>query len=307
LLLLNWSCISLAHESRPLYIKLTSDSSIFTFDINLPNTVSIQNFPTVYIGSLDVNSNESWLTHDGGFRQKGKVMMPFFHLKGKVLSVNFPTFNPVLSTIVAISGDQEEEQILLIPPNENSILIPQDVIASDVRCGYGRLGVEHIWAGIDHLLFVVCLVIIAGFSRRLFDFIRLPIPPIEATIALSIVFLCYEIIHHHKSRASLTYRYPILVASSFGLLHGLGFAAVLDEIGLPSKYSFEALFFFNIGVELGQILFIGLLFINFLIVKRIAIQLLSPQLRLQLLSYGLQTAVYFVGILAAYWMFDRIL
>jgi len=60
-------------------------------------------------------------------------------------------------------------------------------------------------------------------------------------------------------------------------------------------------------VELGQILFIGLLFINFLIVKRIAIQLLSPQLRLQLLSYGLQTAVYFVGILAAYWMFDRIL
>ncbi len=84
--------------------------------------------------------------------------------------------------------------------------------------------------------------------------VRVPIPAVEAAIALSIVFLAVEIVRGDKT--SLTYRYPIAVSSSFGLLHGFGFAAVLGETGLPQTEIPAALLFFNVGVELGQIAFV---------------------------------------------------
>ena len=263
--------------------------------------------------------------YPAGFRQKWQHSKPFPSLKGTVVKIEYPVFNPVLSTILSIGFKDGEEQILIIPPNETSIEIPKDANASEVRWQYSVLGMEHIWAGIDHLLFVICLLIITGFSRKLFititgftiahsitlilsalKVIQLPIPPIEATIALSIVFLCYEIIHHHDDKNSLTYRYPILVASSFGLLHGLGFAAVLGEIGLPRKHSFEALLFFNIGVEIGQILFILALLLIAIIGSIIGNIFLIKNQKKQWLAIALKISIYFVGIIASYWMFDRI-
>ena len=119
-------------------------------------------------------------------------------------------------------------------------------------------------------------------------------------------FYAYEIIHHHADKSSLTYRHPILVASSFGLLHGLGFAAVLGEIGLPKNHQNEALLFFNVGVEIGQVLFIIALFLITIVVGKMGGRFFSKTKTKKLLSLGLKVAVYFVGILAAYWMFDRI-
>jgi hydrogenase/urease accessory protein HupE len=212
-----------------------------------------------------------------------------------------------------------------MPPNKKELLIPQDAKAFEVQKQYAMLGIEHIWVGIDHLLFVLCLLIITGFNRKLFwtitgftiahsitlvlsalKIIQLPIPPIEATIALSIVFLCYEIIHHHANKDSLTYRYPILVSSSFGLLHGLGFAAVLGEIGLPQTHRATALLFFNIGVEIGQILFIICLWILFYGLKKLFEVLFKQQKQQRVLQLGFRMVIYVVGILASYWMFDRI-
>jgi len=106
------------------------------------------------------------------------------------------------------------------------------------------------------------LVTITGFTiahsitlaLSALNLVRLPIPPVEAVIALSVVYLAMEIALQKKD--SLTYRYPIAVSSSFGLLHGFGFAAVLADIGLPQVEIVTSLLFFNIGVELGQIIFV---------------------------------------------------
>ncbi|MEH6502144.1 MAG: HupE/UreJ family protein, partial [Pseudoalteromonas distincta] len=139
---------------------------------------------------------------------------------------------------------------------------------------YLVFGIEHILGGFDHLLFVACLIFIAGTWRRTLmtitgftlahsvtltlaglELVQLPIPPIEAVIALSIVFLAREIAL--ERRDTLTWRYPIAVSATFGLLHGFGFASALAEIGLPQTEVLAALLTFNIGVELGQLLFIS--------------------------------------------------
>lgn len=139
---------------------------------------------------------------------------------------------------------------------------------------YLVFGVEHILQGFDHLLFVACLILIAGTWHRILititgftiahsitltlaalELIRIPVPPIEATIALSIVFLAREIAI--ERRDTLTWRFPIAVSSTFGLLHGLGFASALSEIGLPQTEIPAALLSFNLGVEIGQIMFVG--------------------------------------------------
>ena len=138
---------------------------------------------------------------------------------------------------------------------------------------YLVFGVEHILKGFDHLLFVACLIFIAGTWRRILititgftlahsitltlaglELVRLPIPPIEATIALSIVFLAREIALDRRD--TLTWRHPIAVSASFGLLHGFGFASALAEIGLPQTEITAALLAFNVGVEIGQVVFV---------------------------------------------------
>ena len=138
---------------------------------------------------------------------------------------------------------------------------------------YLVFGIEHILEGFDHLLFVACLIFIAGTWRRILvtitgftlahsvtltlaglGLVRLPIPPIEAVIALSIVFLAREIALDRRD--TLTWRYPIAVSATFGLLHGFGFASALAEIGLPQTEIPAALLAFNVGVEVGQILFV---------------------------------------------------
>ena len=146
----------------------------------------------------------------------------------------------------------------------------------DVLATYLRLGIEHILTGPDHLLFVLCLLLLVPSLGKLLatvtaftlahsltlgaatlGFIDLPAPPIEAMIALSIVFLAAELLRGDAGRSAITRSYPWLLAFSFGLLHGLGFAGALAEIGLPHGEIPAALFAFNIGVELGQLAFIG--------------------------------------------------
>lgn len=141
---------------------------------------------------------------------------------------------------------------------------------------YLVLGIEHILKGFDHLLFVACLVFISGTRKKLIltisgftlahsvtlilaatGIVKIPIAPVEAVIALSIVFLAVEIAKQNPNSVSL--RYPVLVSSSFGLLHGFGFASVLADIGLPANEKITALLCFNIGVEVGQLLFVAVL------------------------------------------------
>ena len=136
------------------------------------------------------------------------------------------------------------------------------------------------------------------------NIVKLPIVVVEAVIALSIVFLAIEIAKssfNKSQQPSLTYRYPVVVSSSFGLLHGFGFASVLLELGLPKNDQFLALAFFNIGVELGQVFFIaGVLLLIYVTKKLIDIS------RERLKRYEKINA-YLIGSIASMWLIERVL
>ena len=183
-------------------------------------------------------------------------------------------------------------------------------------CDYLVIGAEHILFGWDHLLFVIALVLLIGNWRRVvvaataftishsitlaaasLGFVGLPQKPVEALIALSILFLALEIVRSDPGQPTLTRRFPWVVAFLFGLLHGFGFAGALAEIGLPQDDLVAALLAFNIGVEAGQLLVIGLLLGTIAAARKFAPAALSPAIRAA--SYG-------IGIIGAYWLIDRV-
>ena len=164
-----------------------------------------------------------------------------------------------------------------LTPTSASFTIKAAAGAGEVAITYLRLGIEHILGGIDHLLFVLALVILVREWRRVaitvtaftiahsitlaaatLGFVNVPARPVEATIALSIVLVAVEIVNARRGRPSLTARWPWLVAFAFGLLHGFGFAGALSEVGLPQHAIPLALLFFNLGVEVGQLAFVAL-------------------------------------------------
>jgi hydrogenase/urease accessory protein HupE len=179
-------------------------------------------------------------------------------------------------------------------------------------------GVEHILFGFDHLLFVLALILIVPNRRVLLwtitaftvahsmtlalatlGVVRVPGPPVEASIALSILLLASEIVHVQNGRPSLTAQWPWLVAFSFGLLHGFGFAGALQSLGLPRGDIPLALFSFNVGVEVGQLVFIA---------SVAAVLGLARRIRLPgwVHRHPMRAAAYAVGCLAAFWMFERL-
>ena len=181
----------------------------------------------------------------------------------------------------------------------------------DVARAYTVLGIEHILGGYDHLLFVLGLLFLVGFSRRLvwtitaftvahsltlasaaLGWLTLRSPPVEACIALSIVLVASEAL---QQRQTLARRLPALVAFLFGLVHGLGFAGALQAIGLPQQHLLPALLTFNLGVELGQLLTVAAAWVLLQGLRRV-----DWALRLRL------PALYTIGSLAAYWSWLRI-
>jgi len=192
--------------------------------------------------------------------------------------------------------------------------LPRRQSALQVATGYLSLGLEHILGGFDHLLFVLGLVLLVPGRRKLLwtvtgftlghsvtlglatvGLVRVPGRPVEALIAFSIFWLAVEI---HREGPSLLKRYPVSVASTFGLLHGLGFAGALSEVGLPKGEIPLALASFNIGIELGQILFV---------LATIALQAVLKALPLSLPRWAQALPVYLIGTLGAFWMLQRAL
>lgn len=181
---------------------------------------------------------------------------------------------------------------------------------------YIYLGIEHILIGLDHLSFVACLIYLCStFGKLLWTItgftlahsitlimaatgvLTVPIAPVEAVIALSIVFLAVEISKQREH--SLTLRYPVLVSSSFGLLHGFGFASVLADIGLPREEKLSALLSFNIGVEIGQLLFVVILLLCFASLKQLVSSFSLTRIR-YIVSYS-------CGTIASYWLLQRLI
>lgn len=187
-----------------------------------------------------------------------------------------------------------------------------------VAGAFVKHGIEHILGGYDHLLFVLALFLIVPSRRALLwtitaftvahsitlalatlGVVRVPGPPVEAAIALSIVLLAAEILRVRQGQPSLTARWPWVIAFSFGLLHGFGFASALTQIGLPQSDIPLALFAFNVGVEIGQLMFIAALIAFVEIAKRLPL----PR---RLVQNALPVTSYVIGTLATFWFITRL-
>jgi hypothetical protein len=136
-------------------------------------------------------------------------------------------------------------------------------------------------------------------------FVNVPGPPVEATIALSIVLVSVEILNTQRGKPSLTARLPWLVAFSFGLLHGFGFAGALAEVGLPQHAIPVALLFFNVGVETGQLVFVAAVLSLIWLLRHAASQLLAAALVKRAFDRLDVTIAYGIGVVAAYWLIER--
>jgi hydrogenase/urease accessory protein HupE len=223
------------------------------------------------------------------------------------------TQTDVLVRIQTTDGAIEAERLT---PSHPGFTVSGQPSRLTVLRTYFQLGVEHILTGVDHLLFVLCLVLLVREFRKLvatvtaftlahsitlaaatLGFVNVPAPPVEATIALSIVFLASEVCRDPAHRSAVTQSYPWVVAFSFGLLHGLGFAGALAEIGLPHGEIPLALFAFNVGVECGQLAFIAAV---------ISVGHIARMLALQTPTWAPRAAAYAVGCVASYWVFARL-
>lgn len=223
------------------------------------------------------------------------------------------TYTDVLFRLERADGT---ELTRLLTPDQPTYLVEVNPGPGQVASTYFALGVEHILLGIDHLLFVLALLLVVADWRKLvatitaftvahsitlalatLGFVHIPGPPVEAVIALSIVFVAAEIIRGHQGNPGLTARWPWVVSFIFGLLHGFGFAGALTDVGLPQMSIPLALLTFNLGVEAGQLFFVGVALALYSVARRIPI---SPP------EWSYRIPAYAIGGTAAFWMIERI-
>jgi hydrogenase/urease accessory protein HupE len=227
----------------------------------------------------------------------------------------------VLVRVESLAGAIQTERL---SPTRTTFVVQATPGPGEVAATYLGLGVEHILFGFDHLLFVLALVILVRDWRRVavtvtaftiahsitlaaatLGFVNVPGRPVEATIALSIMLVSVEIVNARGGKTSLTARLPWLVAFCFGLLHGFGFAGALAEVGLPQHAIPVALLFFNLGVEVGQLAFVGAVLMAGWIIRTAAGLRFGPAL-VQRYVNGLDViAAYAIGSIAAYWLIER--
>jgi hydrogenase/urease accessory protein HupE len=231
------------------------------------------------------------------------------------------TSTDVLVRVESLAGATQTERL---SPTKTAFIIQATPGAAEVAATYLGLGVEHILFGFDHLLFVLALVILVRGWRRIavtvtaftiahsitlaaatLGFVNVPGPPVEAAIALSIMLVAVEILNARRGKPSLTMRLPWLVAFSFGLLHGFGFAGALAEVGLPQHAIPVALLFFNIGVEIGQLVFVVTVLSLIWLSRHAASQLLNAALVRRAFDRFDVTVAYGIGAVAAYWLIER--
>jgi len=206
-----------------------------------------------------------------------------------------------------------------LTPTDTSFVLPTRPDRLEVVRTYFAFGVEHILGGIDHLLFVLALLLLIKGLRRIvatvtaftlahsitlagatLGWVHMPGPPIEAAIALSIAFVAAEILRGRQGNPGSTERYPWIVAFTFGLLHGFGFAGALTQVGLPQGDVPMALLFFNVGVEAGQVLFIAAVLAAFWMLR-----LIARRIRLPKVQGASALPAYLIGSIAVFWVIER--
>ena len=304
-----------AHEVRPAYFSITQQSED-TYQIVWKVPAMGTGIPKIYPvlpNNWEIINEQSNLL-PGNLRRTYLVKIKK-GLEGNVLQ--FDGLNKTLiEVLVSIKTSDGIQYSSRIKPSNPSYLIPVTPDRFSVIKTYLLLGFEHILLGIDHLLFVLALLLLTKGFRRIvktitaftiahsitlsfaaLGFVGLPGAPVEAVIALSIVFLAVELVHYLDGRKGLTVRYPWVVAFVFGLLHGFGFAGALVDLGLPQIDIPWALLFFNIGVELGQLAFV---------LVALGVIWLLRKIKINWPNWVEKVPPYAIGSLASFWMIERI-
>jgi len=304
-----------AHEIRPAYLQIqqtSSDTYKVLWKIPLLSNKAPKLDPVLPAGFELEPLNEQFLS-DAYIRNYTGQYTP--SLNGKTIAIKGQELT-LVDVLVQINLLDESSYTLLLQPDKPQAIIPIEPNKWQVFQLYIKLGIEHILLGIDHLLFVLGLLLLVNgigsliktitaftvahsitLAAATFDLIRLPAAPVEAVIALSIVFLAKEYISVKEDKTSLTAQYPWLVAFTFGLLHGFGFAGALSEIGFPQKEVPLALFTFNVGVEIGQLFFIGVISLGLFFWKK---------LNWQLPNWTWRLVPYSIGTIASFWLIERV-
>jgi len=310
-----------AHRLSPAYFGL-SETAPGVFDAQWKVSISgglvdvLE--PQVPAGCAVEGSVRSYVVDDA--RVQHAVIACDGPLEGREFSVaGLPaTATDVLLRVDYLGGASYTHRLV---PDRPSVVIPERPGALDVIGTYLVLGIEHILLGIDHLLFVLALLLLVRGVRPLvatitaftvahsitlgaatLGYVSVPSAPVEATIALSILFLATELARSFAAgspearHATLAYRFPWIVAFTFGLLHGFGFAGALSEVGLPSDAIPLALLFFNVGVEIGQLAFVAVV---------LGLGKVLGALRLELPATAPRLTAYVIGSVSAFWVLER--
>ncbi len=240
-------------------------------------------------------------------RCEGSLQGQTIGLKGLELSTT--------DALVRIAPINSAMQTLRLTPDEPVAILAKPSIISNVAATYTIIGVEHILLGFDHLFFVLALVLllkggwlvaktVTAFTvahsitlvGTTLGWLSLPSQPVEAVIALSIIFLAVEVVKAKPDDRRLSERFPWIVAFLFGLLHGFGFAGALAEIGLPEGDVPLALLTFNLGVEIGQLAIVAVALAVLYALRKFRVEWLQPT----------KTAMaYGIGIISTYWFVER--
>jgi len=304
-----------AHEVRPGYLELRETSpGVFEVLFKVPMfggmRFSLQPvLPTACRSQVPVATYEA----------QSAVLMRWTvacdtSLAGQTISIP-GLAGTLIEVLVRIETRDGRTIVQRLKPTAPSFVVPAVPSAWQVARTYLVLGVEHILGGVDHLLFVLALMLIVPTRLMLLKTItaftvahsitlalatlgavHVPGRPVEATIALSVVYLAAELAQLKQGRPGLTSRAPWLVAFTFGLLHGLGFAGALAEVGLPERQIPLALLQFNVGVELGQLQFVAAV---------LAVSALARRLAVPWATWAWRLPAYGIGATAAYWVVQR--
>ncbi|HZN99192.1 MAG TPA: HupE/UreJ family protein [Gemmatimonadales bacterium] len=315
-----------AHEIRPAYLQVRQTGA-GTYDVlwKVPGRgVDLRlglyaELPAdcVKVGQARTSFVHNAFTERWSVRCAGGLTGGTIHIAGLAA-----TMTDVLVRVERLDGTT---QVARLTPSAASFVVEAAPTRMQVAGIYMRLGVEHILTGVDHLLYVLAmLLLVTGWKRIVatmtaftathsltltaatLGWVHVPQPPVEACIALSILFVARETVCSRKGHPGLTERWPWVVSFAFGLLHGFGFAGALSEVGLPQAAIPVALLFFNVGVEVGQLLFIAAA-VAFLVGGRKTVQRFFPEgFNPQPAAFIRLAPPYAIGSVAMFWVMQRI-
>jgi len=305
-----------AHEVRPGYLELReTDAEMYAVLWKVPavGEMRLSIHPRFPKNCRPVGEVTSYRGSDS-YAERLSIACPG-GLNGRTIAIHGlgATMTDVLVRIEFADGTTWTQRL---KPSVPAARIPETVSRLETTGVYLKLGVEHILSGVDHLLFVLALIILTRGGWKLvktvtaftlshsvtltaatLGFVHVPQRPVEAVIALSIVFVATEIVKVRRGIKCITASVPWLVAFSFGLIHGLGFAGGLSDAGLPVLHIPTALLFFSLGVESGHFLFIGVLLLLIVLARRV---------RISFPRWTELVPPYAIGTIAMFWVIQRL-